>query len=335
MDAISFVLGVRAAHLRGTQLTDLIYRVDGDLQATATSYVKLVYTTAEGNEETEFCRTIEGDSSYFTIDGEDTTWDEYNAALVKLNIIVEAKNFLVFQGDVESIATKSPKALTELFEEISGSRALKLEYEQCLAEKEQAEETTRFNEKKRKGMNAEKMQFDQQMSEADKYSKLVQRKKDLTVDYMVFQLYHIKQELDKYEKVLLAHQKKLATLQEQRQKLNKKLKTKKGAQAKTQKEVLKIEQQIRRLNRECNQERPQLIETKEQMEHMRKRLEALLTSQQDKQQSLDSHTELVADLEEQLTQAQEDYRNFQTEMDDEESALVTLSNEEKQEYNEK
>jgi len=33
---------------------------------------------------------------------------------------VKAKNFLVFQGAVESIAMKNPKERTALFEEISG-----------------------------------------------------------------------------------------------------------------------------------------------------------------------------------------------------------------------
>jgi structural maintenance of chromosome 1 len=42
------------------------------------------------------------------------------AELEKLGINVKAKNFLVFQGAVESIAMKNPKERTALFEEISG-----------------------------------------------------------------------------------------------------------------------------------------------------------------------------------------------------------------------
>lgn len=40
--------------------------------------------------------------------------------LEKLKINVKAKNFLVFQGAVESVAMKNPKEMTMLFEEISG-----------------------------------------------------------------------------------------------------------------------------------------------------------------------------------------------------------------------
>lgn len=44
----------------------------------------------------------------------------YLGELEKLGINVKAKNFLVFQGAVESIAMKNPKERTALFEEISG-----------------------------------------------------------------------------------------------------------------------------------------------------------------------------------------------------------------------
>ena len=53
----------------------------------------------------------------------------YLNELDQLGINVKAKNFLVFQGAVESIAMKNPKERTALFEEISNSGALKAEYE--------------------------------------------------------------------------------------------------------------------------------------------------------------------------------------------------------------
>ena len=46
---------------------------------------------------------------------------DYTSRLESLGINVKAKNFLVFQGAVESIAMKSPKERTALFEEISQS----------------------------------------------------------------------------------------------------------------------------------------------------------------------------------------------------------------------
>ena len=44
---------------------------------------------------------------------------DYNAELEKIGVLVKSKNFLVFQGTVESIAMKNAKERTAMFEEIS------------------------------------------------------------------------------------------------------------------------------------------------------------------------------------------------------------------------
>ena len=45
--------------------------------------------------------------------------EEYAAALERIGILMKSKNFLVFQGQVESIAMKNAKERTAMFEEIS------------------------------------------------------------------------------------------------------------------------------------------------------------------------------------------------------------------------
>ena len=45
--------------------------------------------------------------------------DAYNAELAKIGVLVKSKNFLVFQGTVESIAMKNAKERMAMFEEIS------------------------------------------------------------------------------------------------------------------------------------------------------------------------------------------------------------------------
>ena len=47
--------------------------------------------------------------------------DEYAAALENIGILMKSKNFLVFQGQVESIAMKNAKERTAMFEEMSRS----------------------------------------------------------------------------------------------------------------------------------------------------------------------------------------------------------------------
>lgn len=44
---------------------------------------------------------------------------QYMQELEKIHVFVKAKNFLVYQGQVEKIAMKDPKERTKLFEKIS------------------------------------------------------------------------------------------------------------------------------------------------------------------------------------------------------------------------
>lgn len=99
MDAISFVLGVRSVQLRGAQLKDLIYAFDDKEkeQRGRKAFVRLVYLMGNGSE-LQFTRTITSSGgSEYRIDGKIVTWDEYNAKLKSLGILVKARNFLVFQ----------------------------------------------------------------------------------------------------------------------------------------------------------------------------------------------------------------------------------------------
>lgn len=45
--------------------------------------------------------------------------DEYSKEMEKICILMKSKNFLVFQGQVESIAMKNAKERTAMFEEMS------------------------------------------------------------------------------------------------------------------------------------------------------------------------------------------------------------------------
>lgn len=137
MDAISFVLGIKSSHLRSAHLKDLIYRgramqEDPDNPSSPThsspssghnprrAFVTAVYED-DKRHEIRFTRliTMAGASEY-RINDKVVLHAKYNAMLEKENILVKAKNFLVFQGDVEAIASQSPKDLTRMIENISG-----------------------------------------------------------------------------------------------------------------------------------------------------------------------------------------------------------------------
>ena len=63
-------------------------------------------------------------ASVYAIDAKTVSWETYEQALAAENILVKARNFLVFQGDVEAVAAQSPKDLTFMIETISGYVAI-------------------------------------------------------------------------------------------------------------------------------------------------------------------------------------------------------------------
>lgn len=119
----------------------------------------------------------------------------YSTELEKLGINVKAKNFLVFQGAVESIATKSPKEITALFEEISGSVALKEDYERLKAEVSKAEETVQLFLQKKKAINVEKKEARMEKEEAEKYRKLCEELAERKLIFCMFKLYNCEQNI--------------------------------------------------------------------------------------------------------------------------------------------
>lgn len=200
MDAISFVLGVRTAQLRGNQLRDLVYRnledpTDDASRRKAT--VKLIYCQKEEPlTEIEFMRSVTvGGASEYRVQGRVLSLEAYNAKLASIGVLVKARNFLVFQNEVESIASKSPKELSVLFEEVSESAEFRDQYDEARQEKDEAEEAVTHFWRKRKGMAAEKRQYREQKEEAERYRRLQQEVADLKTEMAIFELFHVDEDL--------------------------------------------------------------------------------------------------------------------------------------------
>merc|ERR1712083_580518 len=134
--------------------------------------------------------SIQGSSADHKIDNQSVSPKEYLAELEKIGINAKAKNFLVFQGAVESIAMKNPKERTALFEEISGSGSKKREYDRLLEEMKQAEENTQFTYQKKKTLGLERKEAKLEKEEAEKYKKLQENLAERQVELQLFKLYH-------------------------------------------------------------------------------------------------------------------------------------------------
>ncbi len=140
MDAVSFVLGIQAAHLRSGQARDLIHRsplhaAPDAPEPPSAAYVAAFYRTNDGRDllfkrtyVSSVCTCLAHPSSSvsrngtseYRINNRVVSYARYAEVLQEQNILIKARNFLVFQGDVEAIASQSPRDLTRLIEQISG-----------------------------------------------------------------------------------------------------------------------------------------------------------------------------------------------------------------------
>jgi len=92
-----------------------------------------------------FARSIcgrTGDLRYF-VDNSSVTQEHYLQELAKIRILTKARNFLVFQGDIEHLTLKQGKELTMFFEKICESDVYKEECDRLQLEKAKADETAR------------------------------------------------------------------------------------------------------------------------------------------------------------------------------------------------
>lgn len=118
-------------------------------------------------------------ASEYKLNNRVVTYSAYNAVLIQYNILLKAKNFLVFQGDVEAVASQSPKELARLIDQMSGSLELAPDYEKPRESLERATENATFNFTKRRGIAGEIKQYKEQKGEAERFEALCQERVSL------------------------------------------------------------------------------------------------------------------------------------------------------------
>lgn len=313
MDAISFVLGVRSMQLRGAQLKDLIYAFDDKEreQKGRKASVKLVYLTGTG-EELHFARVITSSgSSDYKINDKSTSWDEYNARMKSLGILVKARNFLVFQGDVESIASKNPKELTALFEQISGSEECKKDYEDLEVQKYRLEEKSAFTYHKKRSVAAERKQKKEQKEEAEKHLRLQSELKSLKTEYFLWQMYNIEKDIEKTREELEIDKAHLQEANKAQEHLELEIREKKKEQAVFTKDVMLCEKKIARKKVELDKKHPEALKLKEEVERITQKIK-------------NSEKDLVKKKEEQKKQGKE-IAKLQRDLQDVTAALNELN----------
>ena len=287
MDAISFVLGIKSSHLRSAHLRDLVYRgrvlktskinddgsaetngrangvSDADDKASRgdpkTAWVMAVYEDDAG-DELRWKRSITNQGvSEYRINDRVVTAQQYNEALEKENILIKARNFLVFQGDIEAIASQSPQDLTRLIEQISGSLEYKAEYEKQQVDSEQAAENQNFQLHRRRGINSEIKQYREQKREADNFQKKTDERDAAIVTHSLWKLYHFQTAMDESSAVILNHQDDMKELRRNVESYEKHLEASRKERDSASRQVAKMEKNIKATRRSIEDKENTLV----------------------------------------------------------------------------
>lgn len=329
MDAISFVLGIKSSHLRSAHLKDLVYRGrvlktskinddgsadtnghangfdDGDDKASRgdpkTAWVMAVYEDDAGDEQ-RWKRSITNQgASEYRINDRVVTALQYNAALEVENILIKARNFLVFQGDVETIASQSPQDLTRLIEQISGSLDHKADYEKLQIEAEQAADNQNFQLHRRRGINSEIKQYREQKKEADNFQNKTEERDAAIVTQTLWKLFHFQKVMDESHAAIQDHQEDLKELRRNVESFEKRLEAARKEQASTSRQVFRIDKDIKIKERSVEDKENSLVPFEEKIHECSQQIERLrsqvskVTKERDEQ--ADTVTKVMKDIE--------------------------------------
>lgn len=247
-----------------------------------TAWVMAIYEDDAGEEQRWKRSITSAGQSEFRINNRIVSAKQYNEALEAENILIKARNFLVFQGDVESIANQNPKDLTRLIEQICGSLEYKADYERLKLEKERADEDQQHKLQHRRAINGEIKQYQQQKEELDRYENMRDEQNQAVVTHIVWKLYHLQRTIEDSTAEIQRHQDELKEFKRNVEKHQNRFNQAQTEHAKVGREVSKYEREIKRKEKALDDKNNELVPIDEKL---------LLSNR-----SIDVHRKVIADI---------------------------------------
>ncbi|XP_051545769.1 structural maintenance of chromosomes protein 1B [Myxocyprinus asiaticus] len=322
MDALGFVMGERAANLRVKHTKDLIHGAHIGIPVSTSASVTMIYC-GDNNEEMIFSRTISGESSEYRVNGKKLTLAKYTGELEKIGIVVKAKNCLVYQGAVESIAMMNPKDRTKMFERISNSRELSNEYDAKLAALLKAKEDTQFHFNRKKAATAEKKQVFKDKTEAEKYQALVDELRERKLQLTLFQLFHNEKAIEAQSDTLREKQEAAAQQKSNLDVWEQTVKAQKKEYGRLNRALQQLEKEIRSQEQIRNQQRPQYIKAKVNTSHHEHKVEEASRMLQKNQSQQAKKEQELEELRSELAELERAWRVSERQMKEEEAQRGT------------
>lgn len=323
MDAISFVMGEKTNSLRVKRLSELIHGAaigrPVSNRCAVTAKFEMNVGSSDGADGTliEFQRSVVNSSADYKINGRSVPTNTYLEELEKLGINVKAKNFLVFQGAVESIAMKNAKERTALFEEISGSGLLKDDYNRLKIDMQHAEEETQFTYQKKKGIAAERKEAKAEKQEADRYTRLKQEYAEKQVQVQLFKLFHLERDIRRLSEEMLTKQEEVKMVERRKEQADEVLRDQKKEAGKIGRELAKLEQDIREVETDTSKKHPLFIKAKEKVTHSQKKLQSAQKNLEQSRKADEAHQSDIKKLQDEMAAIEELRRKFELELEKE------------------
>jgi len=353
MDAISFILGVQSRELRSSQMRDLIFRPPSDPHdltmtksgATAPSdtglkaCASLIYQDPKTDEETRYGRSISSKGvGEYQIDGKTVTFAAYESKLASIGVLLKGRNFLVFQGDVESTARKTDKEIAQWFEEISQSAELKVDYEESFKNMQDADDAARFASNKQKGFREKKKQLKTQKEEAEKFDALVKNRSELHTELFLWQLFHTKTDMEEKDSVLVDLKSELEETNEAEQVKGAQLRKAKKEASASRRASAGLEKKRVKFAAEVDKVQPSIIKSTEEIKNLTKKIGRETKSLEKATKEVEAHDDKLAALGKEIeeygktdTQLQEEYEEQKRSSGSSEEDVI-LTEEQEAEY---
>uniref|UniRef100_A0AC34Q685 Structural maintenance of chromosomes protein n=1 Tax=Panagrolaimus sp. JU765 TaxID=591449 RepID=A0AC34Q685_9BILA len=271
MDAICFVLGEKTQNLRVRKLGDLIYGAPVGKPIANKCFVKMKFIN-DDNSATIFARMVTTGGSEYRINDSVVTPAQYHERLEEINIFIKAKNFLVYQGTVESYAMKTPKERTQLFEELSRSGELANEYNKLKQEMIKAEEDAQFNMNKRRGIVQEKREAKIEKDEAERYQNLRDDLANKNIQLYLVQLFSAEQSRQKAKEELQLVKNDLEDDRKVRNERDAVVGKMQKEHKLHVKELKKLEAKVEDMEKKIDDFKPQCSQNKQEFTHLEQKL---------------------------------------------------------------
>lgn len=258
-----------------------------------TAWVMAVYEDDAGDEQAWKRSITSSGQSEYRINDRVVTAKQYNDALENENILIKARNFLVFQGDVEAVASQSARDLTRLIEQISGSLEYKADYDRLKEEAEKADEEQRFKLDQRRSINSEVKQYQEQKREADDYNRKADEKDRAVVTHVLWKLYHFQRVIEQSGAEIERHNEELKEHRRNVESYQTRLEEAMRDQAKTGRAVSKIERDIKRKEKDVEEKENGLVPIDEKISISNKKAETSRKRVADIQKERDAQSRQV------------------------------------------